>query len=87
MKDLIPVAAWVVPDWANFIIMAGAFLLVAAGAITWIMYFNKNKRRRRKYRHHHHSRQPNIPIDQKGGLPPARSEARSPDLSSPTPRS
>jgi hypothetical protein len=86
MKDLIPIAGWVIPDWANFVIMAGAFLLVAASAMIWIAYFHKNKRRRRKYRHHHHSRQP-VSIAQKGGLPPARSEERPPGLSSPTSRS
>jgi len=87
MKELMPIAGWVIPDWANFIIMAGAFLLVAAGTMIWIVYFHKHKRRRRKYRHHHHSRQPNIPIAQKGGLPPARREERPPGLSSSTPRS
>ena len=78
MKVLMPVAGWIVPAWADFAIMAGAFLLVAAGALIWIVFFYKTLRRRRKHRHHQQYRPADLTLAQKGGLPPVRGDEKPP---------
>jgi hypothetical protein len=73
--------------WIEFAIMAGAFLLVAAGSLLWLFYFRKRPRQR-KHRHHHHRRHrrrssPVTPA-QAGGLPPVRREPAPLEPPSPT---
>jgi len=75
------------PEMENFLIMTGAFLLVAAGGLIWMFFFHKTRRRRREYRHHHHSGPPDITLSQTGGLPPDRPQAKPSGPQPPTPRS
>ncbi|HTY88776.1 MAG TPA: hypothetical protein VMB80_15010 [Candidatus Acidoferrum sp.] len=62
----------------DFIIMFGAFLLVAVGAVMWLVYLRKPKKRRRKYRHRHRHQSAPITLAQTGGLPPIRREEQPP---------
>ena len=77
MGTVIPVVGVMLPEWAGFLVMTGAFLLVAAGSLIWIFFFRKARRRRRKHHHHHHSRPLDFPPSQKDGLPPGRPEEAS----------
>jgi len=70
MSSVIPVAVLLAPEWVDFLVMTGAFLLVASGGLIWLFFFRKQGRRRRKHRHHHHSRPPNPNLPEKDGLPP-----------------
>jgi len=59
--------------WVDFFIMAGVFVLIAIGALIWVVYFRKRGRRRRhKPRHRRERRSINPTLAQTGGLPPAR---------------
>ncbi|MEI9866038.1 MAG: hypothetical protein WDN00_16095 [Limisphaerales bacterium] len=59
------------PQWANFLAMAGVILLVAVGSLIWFLAFRT--KRKRKRRHHHRERRPlNPTLDQTSGLPPRR---------------
>jgi hypothetical protein len=69
--------------WIEFAIMAGAFLVVAAGSLSWLIYLRK-PRRRRKHRHHHRRRSSSVTLAKTGGLPPVRSEKPPFDPPSPT---
>ena len=53
MDDIVSVAIVMTPEWLDFLYMTGAFLLVATGALVWILFFRKTRRRKRKYRHRH----------------------------------
>jgi len=64
------------PDWMDFLIMAGAFLLVAAGSALWLLFLRR-PRRRRKNRHHRRRSAP-VTLAQTGGLPPVRPQEPSP---------
>jgi hypothetical protein len=84
MDDGMPAAGRITPEWMDFLIMLGAFLLILTGALIWLFHFRKTRRHRRKYRHHHGSRLPNVPLAQKGGLPPIRQEEKPPNPPAPT---
>jgi hypothetical protein len=60
------------PGWVDLFVMTGAFLLVAAGGLVWIIFFRQIRPRRRKHRHHHHSHPADFAVAQKAGLPPGR---------------
>jgi uncharacterized iron-regulated membrane protein len=66
------------PQWLNFLAMAGAMLLVASGTLIWYFAFRKGRKpRKRKHRHHHReSRALNPTLAQTGGLPPVREEEK-----------
>jgi hypothetical protein len=58
------------PEWVDFLVMTGAFLLVATGGLIWMFFFRKTRRRRHKHRHHHDSRPSKISRSPKSGRPP-----------------
>jgi hypothetical protein len=60
--------------WVDFFIMAGVFVLIATGALVWVLYFRKrgHKRRHNKPRHQRERRPANPTLAQTGGLPPPR---------------
>jgi hypothetical protein len=69
-------------QWLNFLAIAAALLLVAVGALIWLVKFRK--RRKRKYRHHQHKeRKLNPTLAESGGLPPVREEKKSAAASPP----
>ena len=70
MGNVISVAVVLAPEWVDFLVMTGSFLLVAIGGLIWLFFFRKKGRRRRKHRHHHHSRPPGSNLSEKDGLPP-----------------
>jgi hypothetical protein len=74
MDDALPALGRISPAWVDFFIMVGVFLLVAIGALIWVLFFRKPGRRRRKHRHRHEHRSPNPTLAQNGGLPPVRQE-------------
>lgn len=81
--DAVPDLTGAGSDWKQFLIMAGAFVLVLTGFLVWLAIFRK-KRRRHKHHHHHdrhrHGHRPlNPTLAQTGGLPPLRSDNKPPD--------
>jgi len=72
MKKAIPALGSLTPEWADFIIMAGAFALVAIGALIWVLFLRKKGRRRRKHRHQRGDHSSNPPPAPAGEQPPAR---------------
>jgi membrane protein implicated in regulation of membrane protease activity len=72
MNNLLPV-------WTDFLIVAGAIILVALAALIWAVFFRKRSRRRHKNR-----RQLNLTLAQVGGLPPVRLEEKPPCQPQPT---
>jgi len=78
LNDVRPVTGWIPPDWQEFLVMAGAFLLVAGGALAWLFLFRKSRHRRRRRRHHEQRRAPGMTLAQTGGLPPLRPEQKPP---------
>jgi hypothetical protein len=70
----------------DFFIMLGAFVLVAAGALVWIIFLRKPVRRRRKHRHRHERRSVNPTLAESGGLPPVHKEEKPPPRPPPTPQ-
>jgi hypothetical protein len=75
------------PQWLNFLAMAGAILLVAAGTLVWFLFYRKGRKPRKRKRRHHHHREPralNPTLAQTGGLPPARKDEKN-DTSAPPP--
>jgi hypothetical protein len=87
MDDALPAISRMTAGWVDFFIMAGAFLLVGIGALSWVFFFRKPGRRRRKHRHRHESRSPNPTLAQNGGLPPVRHEEKPSCRPPPTPQS
>jgi hypothetical protein len=73
-------------DWVDFLILAGAILLVATGALIWTFFLRKRKRRRHKSRHRHERRLPNSTLAQNGGLPPVHQKEKPPGRQMPTPQ-
>jgi type VI protein secretion system component VasK len=65
------------PQWANFLAMALAILLVAIGSLIWFLMFRKKRKRKRKH-HSHEKRQLNPTLAECGGLPPKRDDLNSP---------
>ncbi len=63
------------PQWLNFLVMAGSLLLVAFGALIWFLALRNKKKRKRKPRHHE-KRQLNPTLAEAGGLPPLREEKK-----------
>ena len=76
MDGALPTIGRVTPEWVDFLIMAGAILLVAIGALVWTFFIRKPGRRRRKSRHRHEHRLLNPTLAQNGGLPPVRPEGK-----------
>ena len=74
MDATLPAVARMSPGWVDFILMAGAFLLVAVGAAIWL-FFRRKPKRRRKHRQQSESRPLNPTLAQSGGLPPIRRQA------------
>ena len=72
MEDALPALGGLTQTWINFFIMAGAFLLVAGGALLWVFFLRKPKKRRRKRRHRHERHPSNPTLAQGEGLPPLR---------------
>jgi hypothetical protein len=59
------------PQWVNFLAVAGCMLLGAVGSLVWFVAFRK--KRKRKRRHHNHEKHPlNPTLAETGGLPPKR---------------
>ena len=59
------------PQWVNFLAVAGCMLLGAGGSLVWFVAFRK--KRKRKRRHHNHEKRPlNPTLAETGGLPPKR---------------
>ena len=85
MGSLKPVAGLMTPDWMDFLVMTGVFLLVAASGLIWLFFFRKTGRRRHKHHQHHASRQANTTRAQKSGRPPIRQEEK-PSWPTPTTR-
>jgi len=82
----LPAVGRLTPEWIDFFIMLGSFLLVAAGALIWLFFIRKPGKRRRKRRHHQEHHLPNPTLAQSGGLPPIRKEEKPPRQPSPTPQ-
>jgi len=60
-------------SWVDFFIMAGVFVLIATGALIWVVYFRRKRRKHRHRHRHHRERRPvNPTLAQTGGLPPPR---------------
>jgi hypothetical protein len=79
MEHGLPAAGTTTATWVDFLIMAGAFAVIAFGALIWVFYFRKKKRKHRHRQGHQRGRRPvNPTLAQTGGLPPARPSA-SPD--------
>jgi hypothetical protein len=77
MDNPLPTIGRLSPEMVDLLIMTGAILLVAIGALIWAFFIRKRgPRRRRKSRHHHEQRLPNPTLAQSGGLPPVRSEEK-----------
>jgi peptidoglycan/LPS O-acetylase OafA/YrhL len=76
MDGALPTIGRVTPEWVDFLIMAGAILLVAIGALVWTFFIRKPGRRRRKSRQRHEHRLLNPTLAQNGGLPPVRPEEK-----------
>jgi uncharacterized iron-regulated membrane protein len=70
----------------NFLLMAGAMLLVASGTLIWYFAFRKGRkpRKRKHRRHRRESRALNPTLAQTGGLPPVREEEKT-DSAAPPP--
>jgi len=66
------------PAWTDFLIVAGAIILVALAALVWAVFFRKRPHRR------HKNRQLNPTLAQVGGLPPVRLEEKPPCQPQPT---
>jgi hypothetical protein len=64
------------PQWFNFLAMAVAILLVAIGALIWLVAFRKKGKRKRKH-HSREERQINPTLAETGGLPPVRESKKS----------
>jgi hypothetical protein len=73
MQDGLAAVGPMTGQWADFFILVGAFVLVAIGALIWILYFRKTRRKRkRRHSHRHGQRSINPTLAETGGLPPAR---------------
>jgi hypothetical protein len=66
------------PQWINFLAVAGGMLLGSIGVLIWFLAFRKKRKRKRKL-HHHERRQLNPTLAQTGGLPPLREEEKRTD--------
>ena len=66
-----PIVGWVIPDWANFLIMGGALVIVGSAALGWIWYAHSHPRRKRKRRQHHRSRSSHATAAANDSAPPA----------------
>jgi hypothetical protein len=67
------------PEWMDFLIMPGAFLLILTGGLIWLFFLRKPGRRRHKHHQHHRYRPTHLTLAQKSGLPPIRQEEKPPD--------
>ena len=67
------------PQWLNFLIVAGCMLLGAVGSLIWFVTFRRKKKRKRKL-HHHEKRPLNPTLAETGGLPPKRDPDEPPAL-------
>ncbi len=61
------------PQWLNFLAMAGGLLLGTFVVLIWFLAHRKKRKRKRKSRHHE-KRQLNPTLAQTGGLPPLRED-------------
>jgi hypothetical protein len=86
MDDVLPAIGRMTPEWVDFFIMVGAFLLVAIGALIWLFFLRKPGKRRRKHRHRHEHHSSITTLAQKGGLPPVRHEEKPYRRPPPTPQ-
>jgi len=84
MDTPLPTIGHLTPEWVDFLIMAGAIILVATGALIWTFFIRKPGRRKRKYHHHHERCLPNPTLAQNGGLPPIRQKEKPPGRQTPT---
>ena len=75
-SSVLPALGRITPEWVDFLIMLGAFLLIAGGALIWLFFFRKTGKRRRKRRHHREHSPSNPTLAQSGGLPPVRKEEK-----------
>jgi hypothetical protein len=66
------------PIWLNFLAMAAAVLLVAAGGLIWLVKFRKRRKRKYRSRHPHEPLKHNPTLAESGGLPPARDPGQPP---------
>jgi hypothetical protein len=67
------------PQWLNFMVVAGCMLLGAVGALIWFVAFRKKRKRKRKL-HHHEKRPLNPTLAETDGLPPKRDPDEPPAL-------
>jgi hypothetical protein len=88
MEPVLPSIGRLTPEMVDLLIMTGAILLVAIGALIWAFFIRKRgpRRRRHKSRHHHEHRLPNPTLAQSGGLPPVRPEEKPSGRQMPTPQ-
>jgi hypothetical protein len=63
------------PQWLNFLAMAGGLLLGTFAVLIWFLAHRKKRKRKRKPRHHE-KRRLNPTLAEAGGLPPAREEKK-----------
>ncbi len=66
------------PQWLNFLAMAGGLLLGAGGVLIWFLFFRKKRKRKRRHHHHREKRQLNPTLAEIGGLPPKRDPDQAP---------
>ena len=59
------------PQWLNFVAVAGGMLLGAVGVLIWYLFFRK-KRKRKRRQHHREKRPLNPTLAETQGLPPRR---------------
>jgi hypothetical protein len=64
------------PQWLNFLAMAGCLLMATLGVLLWFVMFRKKRRRKRRKHHEREKRQLNPTLAQTGGLPPLRAEKK-----------
>jgi hypothetical protein len=59
------------PQWLDFLALAGGMLLGILGVLIWFLFFRK-KRKRKRRQHQHEQRASNPTLANTGGLPPKR---------------
>jgi hypothetical protein len=63
------------PQWLNFLAMAGGILLVAVACLLWFTLFRKKRpHHKRRQRKHREPRKLNPTLAESGGLPPIRGQ-------------
>jgi hypothetical protein len=85
MEEVMPAVTGMTPEWVDFLIMLATFVVVAIGAMIWVLFFRKPGKLRRKHRHHHEHLSSNPTLAENGGLPPIRPGEKPSRRPAPTP--